>query len=510
MKRFPLLVLCLVLSAVALGGDKAGDETAFDEIDTLVRLRDYPQAVRRLQALATQGSVEAQFRLAGHYRSGKGIGADPHKSRELYHQAALAGHAQAQFVLARLFEKSKDPAALADARKWYRMAAAQGHERAAQQLKRLGSRSAPAQRDIGPKALFSAIRHNNESLIDTLIANGADLELVDAQGNTPVMAALLAGWPRLAGKLMTKIRYLGQANAKGMLPLQLASARGYRSIVVDLLDRQVNINEADTRGETALMAAIKNTRSDIAELLLERGADPRLKNNKNQSAIDIAIVVGNVPGKVLLERHGVKAEYSAKAVAAIDVEEFRSAVNQHGTRYAGWPLLNIAIELGETRLATEIIGQGADLAATDTQGNSALLVAARNGRVTLMRQLLAQGAEANAVNRARATPLHLAVDSGCLECINLLLRRRADPSLQNGSGITPLEAAVQSGQLDLARRLLAAGGDYPGIHRALSTALQNNLDQFASELVERATSGPLIIDPYMAYLTGKYGELYGL
>lgn len=32
----------------------------------------------------------------------------------------------------------------------------------------------------------------------------------------------------------------------------------------------------------------------------------------------------------------------------------------------------------------------------------------------------------------------------------------------------------------------------------------------ASELVERATGGPLIIEPYMAYLTGKYGELYGL
>ncbi len=32
----------------------------------------------------------------------------------------------------------------------------------------------------------------------------------------------------------------------------------------------------------------------------------------------------------------------------------------------------------------------------------------------------------------------------------------------------------------------------------------------ASELVERATGGPLTIEPYMAYLTGKYGELYGL
>ena len=32
----------------------------------------------------------------------------------------------------------------------------------------------------------------------------------------------------------------------------------------------------------------------------------------------------------------------------------------------------------------------------------------------------------------------------------------------------------------------------------------------ASELVERATGGPLAIEPYMTYLVGKYGELYGL
>jgi carboxypeptidase Taq len=32
----------------------------------------------------------------------------------------------------------------------------------------------------------------------------------------------------------------------------------------------------------------------------------------------------------------------------------------------------------------------------------------------------------------------------------------------------------------------------------------------ADELVQRATGGPLSIAPYMAYLKGKYGELYNL
>ena len=61
MKHFLLLFLCLILAAPAA----SNDEIALDEIDKLVRLRNYPEAVSRLQTLAQKGSPEAQFRLAG-------------------------------------------------------------------------------------------------------------------------------------------------------------------------------------------------------------------------------------------------------------------------------------------------------------------------------------------------------------------------------------------------------------------------------------------------------------
>ena len=49
----------------------------------------------------------------------------------------------------------------------------------------------------------------------------------------------------------------------------------------------------------------------------------------------------------------------------------------------------------------------------------------------------------------------------------------------------------------------------------LHTWLKNNIYQYGSkftapELIERVTGGPLRIEPYIAYLRKKYGELYGV
>jgi ankyrin repeat protein len=481
MKHFLLFFLCLILSAPAA----SNDEVALDEIDTLVRLRNYPEAVSRLQTLAQKGSPEAQFRLAGLYRSGKGIKRDLGKSHELYYKAALTGHVQAQFSFALLVEKTRDPTAAAEARKWYQMAAVQGHERAAARLEELNDALAGVRLDVSPAEVFTAIQHNDTALIDSLISYGANLDLSDAQGNTTVMAALLAGWPRLADRLIPAVRYPGQANASGNLPLQLASSRGYKDIVNALLDSKVDIDQRDTRGNTALMLAIKNRHRDVAELLLERGAIPGLTNNKKQSAIDIAIIVDDAQGRALLGRYGVKPRDTSQVVPAMSLADFKSAVNKNGALYKGWPLLNIAIQLGEIQVVNQLISQGPDLAATDPEGNSALQVAARKGDVDRLRQLLGRGADANAINDNKQTALYLAVDSKCLQCVKLLIDHQADPSIETRTGVTPLEVAIRTSQADVARLLLAAGGDYAGIHRVLVLVVQKKLDKLASELVRR-------------------------
>ena len=80
-----------------------------DEIEKLIRLRDYPQAASRLETLAATGNPEAQYRLASLYRAGKGVSKDLDRATELHHISALTGYANAQYSLGSL---SRRPTAL--------------------------------------------------------------------------------------------------------------------------------------------------------------------------------------------------------------------------------------------------------------------------------------------------------------------------------------------------------------------------------------------------------------
>ena len=56
-----------------------------------------------------------------------------------------------------------------------------------------------------------------------------------------------------------------------------------------------------------------------------------------------------------------------------------------------------------------------------------------------------------------------------------------------------------------------ARGEFAALHGWLRDNLYRHGRKFKpDELVERATGGPMSIGPYVAYLRGKYGELYRL
>jgi hypothetical protein len=75
---------------------------------------------------------------------------------------------------------------------------------------------------------------------------------------------------------------------------------GYKTLVSKLIQKGVNVNQVDNMGMTALMYVCGGSvgprthkrNVTIARMLLDAGADPRIKNNWNKTAFDYA----NVPG----------------------------------------------------------------------------------------------------------------------------------------------------------------------------------------------------------------------
>ncbi len=482
MKLNRLILTCLLICVPAWGSANQ----ALEEIELLIRLRDYASAASRLIPLAERGDPEAQYRLAGLYRAGKGVDRDLDEATRLYHESAEAGHAGAQYSIALIIEKSNDsPTGRNEARRWYRKSAAQGNERALVKLEHGEQPVDVRVRSLSRADIFDAIRHNDEAFINSLISRGVDLDLTDRQGNSTVMAAIFAGWPGLASTLIYSTRNIEQENAFGDRPLHLATARGYLSVVTALVEKDVDVNSTNSRGDTALMLAVKNGKIDIAEFLLEHGADPDLINEKQKSAVDLAFSGDDVASANLFARFGIEAPTVVEARPAHDLDTFKTLLRKHGRRYVDWPLLNVAIELEETQVMQQILAHGPDLDSTDPDGNRALHIAARKGDLDILKRLLRGGAKVNAVNDRNETALFLAVESGCLDCVQQLLAHQADPSIATRLEMTPLEAAIRNDHAKIAFALLKFKTGYPGIHRVLMLAIQKRMDNLSTVLVAR-------------------------
>jgi len=474
---------------------------SMEEIEKMIRLRDYPQAVVRLETLAERGDPEAQFRLASLYRAGKGVDRDLAKATELHHQSALTGYADAQYSYGQLVEKGDNsPESLNEAIDWYRKAAAQEHALALLKLKQLEEYIAAQDQGISRADIFAAIQRNDVVMINSLINNGTNLDLTDPLGNSTVMAALLAGWPRLANTLLEHTNHPAQINALGFRPMHVATIRGYEAVVSTLLVEGVDIDQTDVRGSTSLMLAAENKETDMLGLLLDSGANYGITNRKKQTAIDF-VFAGDYPaGEALFASYGIGPEttgFGTVDPAAVDVaattgvsavnklDQFKAAVAQRGGRYAGWPLLNIAIELGEIPVAQELIAEKPDLNATGPDGNSAIHVAARRGDSVTLKPLLVNGANTNSINARNETALYLAAESNCLKCVGLLLKNKADPALATKLEITPLEVAIQNDRAEIADLLLKSQTSYAGIHRVLLLAIENNREDLSLALIKR-------------------------
>ncbi|USI73223.1 tetratricopeptide repeat protein [Sphingomonas morindae] len=113
-------------AALMLLGGPAQAQTVKDGTDAWHR-GDYPAAVKIWRPLAEAGDGDAAFDLAQAYKLGRGVPADLARAKQLYGQAARAGHVQAAANYGLLLFQDGDRQA---AMPWVRQAADAGDPRA--------------------------------------------------------------------------------------------------------------------------------------------------------------------------------------------------------------------------------------------------------------------------------------------------------------------------------------------------------------------------------------------
>ena len=248
---------------------------------------------------------------------------------------------------------------------------------------------------------LSDIVHNDEMVALSLSA-GADPNLSDSGGVTPLMGAV-------ANPVSVRL----------------------------LIEGGANVNVKDNFSGTALMAASRRRAEESIRLLIANGADVNARDNSGRTALMEAFPRGTEESIRLLIANG--ADVNARD-------------------NSGRTALMEAFPRGTEESIRLLIANGADVNARDNSGRTALMEASRKGTEETVRRLLSAGAEINTVSNEGWSALHAAVGAGNLPVVQELVDSGADIEIgQEPPRVTPLLTAIELGRSRIALLLLEKG-----------------------------------------------------
>ena len=305
-----------------------------------------------------------------------------------------------------------------------------------------------------PESIVDAVRAGDAAGARTLLDAGrVEVDASEPDGTTALHRAVHRDDLGMVELLIGAGADVNLTNDYGVTPLSLACTNGSAAVVARLLDAGAD-PEVRTEGETALMTAVRTGSVNVVELLIAHGADA--------GAMELA------SGQTLLMT--AAAEMHPSLVRLL----LARGADVHARSLVGFTPLLFAVRAGDLESVRLLIAAGASAGerlpaaggvpgappgGNDSQdddsprGTTALVLAIGNGHYELAQHLLEQGADPNADSEGQ-TALHALV------------------STMNWEGLTgPDPEVTGAGRLDardLLAVLLAAGAN---VNAGLTQAL---------------------------------------
>jgi cytohesin len=256
----------------------------------------------------------------------------------------------------------------------------------------------------GSTAMLYAAHVGNFETVQALLNAGGDPNLANRYGVAPMHEAALRADARMLRILVDNGADVDIAMAEGETPLMLASRTSGVAAVRYLIERGANVNVVEQwQGQTPLMYAAAHDRGQVADLLIDAGAE-----------IDARTPVNTLPERLPAVRYFVE----------IPVAGFTPVI--FAARHGSLSALRVLIEAG------------ADLDATTPEGFSPIVVALDNLHFDAAKMLVEAGADPeggglfavvearNRVNYVGDIQVPTGSESS-LELLGLMLSRGADP-----------------------------------------------------------------------------------
>ncbi|KAJ7538387.1 hypothetical protein O6H91_11G046000 [Diphasiastrum complanatum] len=244
-------------------------------------------------------------------------------------------------------------------------------------------------------ALMLSAKGGFENCFKSLLLSGADLGLVNKQGQSALKLAELSGLISSVDFLLWDAfrsgSQLRSSNPHVFSALHVVAKQGNVGVLPNLLQQpSIDLNTQDKHGYSAAMVAVQTGHLEVFEILVRSGIDISLVGSQGETVLSL-----------------------------MKKSDFRESFERI--------MLNAA-------LANLLKGENFH----------ALHFAARRGSLEALSQLLKKGCVINALDEEGCTPLMLSAREGHAEACRLLLLAGADFNLSNSQGETALSLARKS------------------------------------------------------------------
>jgi len=300
--------------------------------------------------------------------------------------------------------------------------------------------------------IFSSYTHNQYHRVDTLIELGANPDIEDTEGMTPLMICARDAWEEHQYMASWLIEYCGadvnRKNKDGYTALHLAAANNKHHIVKVLLSHGADINSTYSDGARPIHWAAYGAHLLTVKMLVEKGT--YLDSTVMRSAI---CKPGNAPIIKYLHSKGCPLPPNPLLVA-LDNENYSSVKflvkcgADPNERYEPHTILDLYLDTPEAVVA--LCEAGADVNLL-SNGRSIVWRAVNTykGNLTLLKTLCKYRANLNVRDYAGQTPLHILVQDARLgddlTYIKEFLKNSIDFSIIDNFGSTALQIAQSRG-----------------------------------------------------------------
>ncbi len=294
-------------------------------------------------------------------------------------------------------------------------------------------------------SLHEAARVADLEKLETFLDQGANINLRDEAGRTPLHRAISAGWDEVVYYLLVLGADPNLADRQGVTPLM--STMGWLGASFDEMRFYLILSKASPfskrlNGHTELTSAVHADNSHGTQWLLWLGANGWEKT-RHGTPFQVAYHAGRQRIIDLLRRNGIDEPF----------EPIDDPV---------WKLHNAARRGDEAALLEALKGE-VSIDAPDAEGHSPLIIAIATRNLNIARLLLERGATLEYRNAKNGvTPLWMTCIWDYAEMTSFrleLLEAGADPNAANAKGETPLMRSLWHHPTTPLKQLLEHGAD---------------------------------------------------